>query len=269
MVIDQVLPDGHGVVPAAQRLDNQLAVRLTRTRAWRSAGAQRGRGGGGHRPRGGRVCGVRVGGHHRRNGRFCRVAARTTAAPHPKASGFQVAAGRLPAHPGGLFDAAERPAESPQRQNLLSFLVSQDVAHAAQERRVPRRRQRLGSLSEMAGFQVSINGRFWVSTERGAHLKLFRWEGQVVPRIGPAPQDVVVEQTLACDIYLGIRRTGSHCAPRTGTWSIWGRRFPRRRIRSAQRLRSERTDGNPCGDTRAVLVEDPNGLAFELIEAVD
>ena len=110
---------------------------------------------------------MRVGGHHRRNGRFCRAAAGTAAAPHPKASGLQVAAGRLPAHPGGLFDAPERPAESPQRQNLLSFLVSQDVAHAAQERRVPRRRQRLGPLSEMAGFQLSINGRFWVSTEVG------------------------------------------------------------------------------------------------------
>ena len=34
-----------------------------------------------------------------------------------------------------------------------------------QEHAVPDRRQRLGALSEMAGFQVSTNGRFWVSTE--------------------------------------------------------------------------------------------------------
>ena len=42
----------------------------------------------------------------------------------------------------------------------MSFLCSQDVAHAGQERPVPDRRQRLGPLSEMAGFQVSINGRY-------------------------------------------------------------------------------------------------------------
>src|SRR5688572_11867388 len=35
-------------------------------------------------------------------------------------------------------------------------------------RSVPRRRQRLEPLLEMAGFQLSINGRFWVSTE-GIH----------------------------------------------------------------------------------------------------
>ena len=34
-----------------------------------------------------------------------------------------------------------------------------------QERRVPAPRQRLGPLSEMAGFQPSTNGRFWMSTE--------------------------------------------------------------------------------------------------------
>ena len=72
---------------------------------------------------------------------------------------------RLASDSGGVFDAPQRPAEAPQRQDLLSFLFGQDVAHAGQERAVPDRRQRLGALSEMAAFQVSTNGRIWVSTE--------------------------------------------------------------------------------------------------------
>ena len=35
---------------------------------------------------------------------------------------------------------------------------------------VPRRRQRLNALRVVAGFQVSIDGRFWVSTEDRCHL---------------------------------------------------------------------------------------------------
>jgi hypothetical protein len=38
----------------------------------------------------------------------------------------------------------------------------------------------------------------------GVMLQTFRWEKDVVPKIGPPPQDVVDEQTPACDIYLGI-----------------------------------------------------------------
>ena len=124
-----------------------------------------GRGGGVTRaPVGGR-CRRRVGGHLRRNGRVCRSSARTAPAPHHHASGLQVAAGRLAPDPGRPLDAPQRPAEASQGEDLLSFLFSQDVAHAGQEHAVPDRRQRLGALSGMAGFQVSTNGRFWVSTE--------------------------------------------------------------------------------------------------------
>ena len=79
--------------------------------------------------------------------------------------GLQVPASRLASDSGGVFDAPQRPAEAPQRQDLLSFLFGQDVAHTGQEPSVPDRRQRLGALSEMAGFQLSTNGRIWVSTE--------------------------------------------------------------------------------------------------------
>jgi ABC-type amino acid transport substrate-binding protein len=38
----------------------------------------------------------------------------------------------------------------------------------------------------------------------GIFLRLFKWEDEVVPRIGPPPQRVVDDQTPLCDIYLGI-----------------------------------------------------------------
>ena len=42
---------------------------------------------------------------------------------------------------------------------------------------------------------------------RGVQLKLFKWEQDVVPRIGPQPQHVVDAQTPAYDIYIGIMST--------------------------------------------------------------
>ena len=42
---------------------------------------------------------------------------------------------------------------------------------------------------------------------RGVQLKLFKWEKDVVPRIGPQPQHVVDAQTPAYDIYIGIMST--------------------------------------------------------------
>ena len=109
------------------------------------------------RARVGGGCRRRVGGHLRRNGRVCRSSARTAPAPHHQASGLQVAAGRLAPDPGRPLDAPQRPAEASQGEDLLSFVFSQDVAHAGQEHAVPDRRQRLGALSGMAGFQVSTN----------------------------------------------------------------------------------------------------------------
>lgn len=42
---------------------------------------------------------------------------------------------------------------------------------------------------------------------RGVRLVLWKWEQDVVPRIGPRPQDVVDAQTPPYDIYLGILST--------------------------------------------------------------
>ena len=127
MVIDQVLPDGHGVASPPDGLDDQLAVGLTGARLRRAAGAVPG-----HRhgvTRAGRRCSRRVGGHLRRNGRFCRTSGRPATAAHRQAGPLQVAAGGLTPDPGGPFDSPQRPAEASQREDLLSFLFSQDVAH--------------------------------------------------------------------------------------------------------------------------------------------
>ena len=70
MVIDQVLPDGHGVAPPADRLGDQLAVGLAGTRPRRAAGTLPRHGRGVNRTRAGRRRPRRVGGHLRRNGRF-------------------------------------------------------------------------------------------------------------------------------------------------------------------------------------------------------
>ena len=137
VVVDQVLPDGHGVAPAGERLDDQLAVGLARARLRRSTGPLRGNRCGLVRalasPRGRR----RIGGHLRRNGRICRTSARAATTAHGQAGRLQVAAGGLAPDPGGLFNPPQRPAEASQREDLLSFLFAQDVAHAGRNAEFP------------------------------------------------------------------------------------------------------------------------------------
>ena len=82
MVIDQVLPDGHGIAPPADGLDDQLSVGFAGARPRRSAGAVPGHGRGVTRVRAGRRCRRRVGGHLRRNGRFCGSGGRPAPTPH-------------------------------------------------------------------------------------------------------------------------------------------------------------------------------------------
>ena len=72
---------------------------------------------------------------------------------------------------------AWRPAQAAQRTDLLLLVVVQDIAHA------DRRNTRSASASTsrpsqlIAGFEVSINCRIWVSTEvsdRSRHSNLLR-----------------------------------------------------------------------------------------------
>ena len=98
VVIDQVLPDGHGVAPAAQRLDDQLAVGLARTRARRAARPRRV---GGYLLPGGRFWVGGVGGHLRGNGRFCWTATGTAAGRAPQ--GQRLSSSRWPSRGAPLW----------------------------------------------------------------------------------------------------------------------------------------------------------------------
>jgi hypothetical protein len=63
------------------------------------------------------------------------------------------------------LNAEERPAHAAERPDLLLLCVVQDVAHLGEGLHPPNPRQRLGPRQLIAGFEVSINCRFWVSTE--------------------------------------------------------------------------------------------------------
>jgi hypothetical protein len=69
VIVDEVLPDGHGVATSPERLDDQLSIRLARTR--RTARLLKRHRVGGHLHLGGRFRLTRVGGYRRRNGRIC------------------------------------------------------------------------------------------------------------------------------------------------------------------------------------------------------
>jgi hypothetical protein len=146
VAIDQVLPDRHRVAATPERIDDELSIGLARARARRAARLRdRARVGGRLAP-GGRFWPIRVGGHLAGNCRFwCRVGGHLRCGgrfwgPNPRASAstadrntgrFQIVASRFPPDPGGGFDAPKRPAQSPQRQDLLLLLIVQDVAHGA------------------------------------------------------------------------------------------------------------------------------------------
>jgi hypothetical protein len=148
VLIDEVLPDRHGVPAAVEGQLDQLAVRLAGARrrcaagrGWPRRGGQeprRQRGGvGGHLT--GRFC--RVGGHL--TGRFWRPALAGVADRDP--GGLEVRAGRLATDTGRVFDAAERPSEPPQGEDLVLLLVSQEVGHPGGGSQIPPPRQRLGA----------------------------------------------------------------------------------------------------------------------------
>ena len=121
VVVDQVLPDRHGV--AATRRAPRRSARDTARRRSRSAPGPGGGGArrvGGHlRARNGRFCRPRVGGHLRGNGRFWFRFARPAAAAHRDAGGLQIAADRLATDAGRLLDAPKRPAQPAEREDLL------------------------------------------------------------------------------------------------------------------------------------------------------
>src|SRR5215472_1681074 len=116
-----------------------------------------GLGPGGHH---GRFC-FRPGGHL--DGRFCRLTPppttrRTYGDPRPA----QISARGFSPHPGFPLDAPQRPSQSSQGYNLLLLIFTQDIAHA---RRLMLRSINVLAQFSMAGFEVTLHGRFWVTAE--------------------------------------------------------------------------------------------------------
>ena len=150
------------LAPAAQGLDDELAIRLAGARARRAA-------------RGSLRVGGRVGGHLRRGGRIWR---RNTGG-----SGGGHTFGRPPVRRTGIPAAFRYALAVSRRTPVASSMRRRDQPSRPSARTCccvcslktllmsgegpdgPRRCQRLGALRVVAGFQVSISGRFWVSTE--------------------------------------------------------------------------------------------------------
>src|SRR5439155_14346924 len=75
---------------------------------------------------------------------------------------FQISAWRFSTHTSGLLNAPKRPAEPSQCDDLLFLFFVQDIAHAGGA--YPAASMSRTSLS-LAGFQLIIIGRFWVTAE--------------------------------------------------------------------------------------------------------
>jgi hypothetical protein len=105
----------------------------------------------------------RVGGHL--FGRICRRVAPPPGGPHGEPGGLEVGPGGLAPHARRRFNAAQRPAQLPEGNDLPLLRVAQDVRHAGGGAHSPTAASTSERLLPMAGFQLSIYGRFWVSTE--------------------------------------------------------------------------------------------------------
>ncbi len=114
----------------------------------------------------GRFCHPRVGDHF--IGRFCwQLPSPASGRSQSDPGGFQIRGRRFAPHAGILLDPPQRPAQPPQGYNLLFLLFGQDVTHIAEGNRPRLGINVLDCGLSLAGFQVIIDGRFWVITEEG------------------------------------------------------------------------------------------------------
>ena len=164
VVVDQVLPDGHRVAAARQRLGDHLAVRLAGARARRAPGRRRWPESVDTPPGNGRFCGPESV-DTSRNGRFCSAfawppATRAPGCPRPADS-------RSPSRDAHRSPPRSAAAAIPSARAPGLAAASRCPRRCSSRRgtKVPRLRQRLGRRQLMAGFAVSINGWIWVSTE--------------------------------------------------------------------------------------------------------
>ena len=155
MFIHQFLPDRHGIAAGRETLFNQFAVGSQALAAARESVVTSLAGFGLSGGSGSAVHPI---------ARFCR----RSFAPSPwwtnrNPCGFQVACRSLTPDPCRFLDAPQRPAQLAQRDDLLSLLFVQEIAHLAEDKSP--RVQCPESSFRLASFQVTAIGRFWVTAE--------------------------------------------------------------------------------------------------------
>ena len=150
VAVHQVLPDGHRVATLRQFGFNDLPVGFAGARRWAAARWLR------------CLFGRRVGGHL--YGRFWRIPSPPARRTHRDSRSPEICPGGFAAKMRRFLNAPQRPAHSPQRDDLLFLFFAQDIAHVT-ESNLPARFNVPIQLPSLAGFQVSTDGRFWVSTE--------------------------------------------------------------------------------------------------------
>jgi len=125
----------------------------------------------GHRGRAGGQLRAKVGDHL--IGRFCRrLPSPTAGRPKSDLGGFQIGGRRLTTNAGILLDSPQRPAQPPQSDDLLFLFFVQDVTHIAKGIGPRVGINVLDCGLSLAGFQVTINGWFWVITEARAEKEI-------------------------------------------------------------------------------------------------
>ena len=112
----------------------------------------------------GRFCHPRVGDHL--IGRFWwQLPSPASGRSQSDPGGLQVGSHRFATNAGIPLDSPQRPAQPPQGDDLLFLFFFQDVTHIAEGNRPRLGINVLDCGLSLAGFQVIIDGRFWVITE--------------------------------------------------------------------------------------------------------
>jgi hypothetical protein len=77
-------------------------------------------------------------------------------------------------NPGGLLNTPQRPSQSPQRNDLLFLFFAQDI-HSTEGK--PHVIVNVLASVPLAGFQVTLIGRFWVIPEGHCNCSAYSWTG--------------------------------------------------------------------------------------------
>ena len=108
--------------------------------------------------------------------------------------------GRVAVDRGAPLDAPQRPPQSPQRHDLLLFVITQDVAHDSVGTAAPRRRQRLGRYVWWPVFRCPSMAGFGCPPRR---------RNNRASREGNGPCGRVATGTGLGDVYCAVALSGS------------------------------------------------------------